>query len=211
MTPTPCGRRSTSIMITAAGAERGPGRRILCLGDSNTYGYDPRNFLGGRYGPEGRWPEILARKTGWQVFNCGENGREIPHSEAERRYIDGLIRQHQPLDLLMILLGSNDVLRSYPVSARKAADRMAAYLDHLKETFPEQKLLLLSPGPVEVPEEELAQAIRDLEPAYRALAAERGIPFASLGDWSLPLTYDGVHLSEAGHRALAENLLKLLK
>ena len=48
---------------------------IICFGDSNTYGYDPRSYLGGRYNPDSRWVDILAEKTGWTVCNMGQNGR----------------------------------------------------------------------------------------------------------------------------------------
>ena len=43
--------------------------KILCFGDSNTYGYDPRGYFGGRY--DDRWPEVLAALTGWDVVNLG--------------------------------------------------------------------------------------------------------------------------------------------
>lgn len=52
--------------------------KVTCFGDSNTYGYDPRSFLGGRYDPDHRWVDILAAETGWTVYNMGQNGREIP-------------------------------------------------------------------------------------------------------------------------------------
>ena len=38
--------------------------KVICYGDSNTYGYDPRGWLGGRYDAADRWPDILARRTG---------------------------------------------------------------------------------------------------------------------------------------------------
>lgn len=49
----------------------------ICFGDSNTYGYDPRSWLGGRYDADICWVNILAAKTGWTIRNMGENGREI--------------------------------------------------------------------------------------------------------------------------------------
>ena len=52
--------------------------KMLCYGDSNTYGYDPRGFFGDRYPKERRWADILAEKLGWQIQNEGQNGREIP-------------------------------------------------------------------------------------------------------------------------------------
>lgn len=48
--------------------------RILCFGDSNSYGYDPRSYLGGRYPASVRWTALL-EAAGWMVINEGENGR----------------------------------------------------------------------------------------------------------------------------------------
>ena len=44
---------------------------VICFGDSNTYGYDPRSWLGDRYDPQNRWVDILAGKTGWNGFSPG--------------------------------------------------------------------------------------------------------------------------------------------
>jgi len=56
--------------------------RILCFGDSNTYSYDPRSYLGGRYPASVRWTALL-QAAGWTVVNEGENGRCIPQMEIE--------------------------------------------------------------------------------------------------------------------------------
>ena len=51
---------------------------VLCYGDSNTYGFDPRSWLGERYPADVRWTGLLARKTGWTILEEGQNGRQIP-------------------------------------------------------------------------------------------------------------------------------------
>lgn len=52
---------------------------VICFGDSNTYGYDPRGYFGGRYDAGSRWVDILAAETGWTVCNMGEMvGRSRP-------------------------------------------------------------------------------------------------------------------------------------
>ena len=38
---------------------------VICFGDSNTYGYDPHGYFGGRYDADSRWVDILAGETGW--------------------------------------------------------------------------------------------------------------------------------------------------
>ena len=70
---------------------------VICFGDSNTYGYDPRSYLGGRYAADSRWVDILAEETGWTVRNLGENGREIPTSVPDFP---------ADTDLLIIMLGT---------------------------------------------------------------------------------------------------------
>lgn len=75
---------------------------IICFGDSNTYGYDPRGYFGGRYGADCRWVDILASETGWDIYNMGQNGREIP-SVAPAFPAD--------TDLLIVMLGTNDLLQ----------------------------------------------------------------------------------------------------
>lgn len=52
--------------------------RIFCFGDSNTYGYDARSYLGERLPAGERWPEILGEQYGWEIQNEGMNGRKIP-------------------------------------------------------------------------------------------------------------------------------------
>ena len=75
---------------------------IICFGDSNTYGYDPRGYFGGRYDTDCRWVDILAAETGWAVCNIGQNGREIP--SAAPAFPDDT-------DLLIVMLGTNDLLQ----------------------------------------------------------------------------------------------------
>ena len=55
---------------------------VLCYGDSNTYGFDPRSWLGERYPADVRWTGLLARKTGGTILEEGQNGREIPAGHA---------------------------------------------------------------------------------------------------------------------------------
>ena len=66
---------------------------MLCYGDSNTYGYDPRGFFGDRYPKESRWVDILAQRTGWQIQNEGQNGREIPSRPFQYQRAGELLTQ----------------------------------------------------------------------------------------------------------------------
>ena len=99
--------------------------RILCFGDSNTYGYDPRGFFGDRYGAEDRWVDLLVKQTGHECINAGANGQEIPHNP----YAIGLLAEHAPVDIFLVMLGTNDLLQG--ASAEEATARMEAFLNQL--------------------------------------------------------------------------------
>ena len=81
--------------------------KILCYGDSNTYGWDPRYFSGNRYAHP--WPELLAVLSGNEVINCGEPGRIIPRRAEHLEWFRKDVQAHKP-DLLIIMLGTNDIL-----------------------------------------------------------------------------------------------------
>ena len=89
--------------------------RLICFGDSNTYGYDPRSYFGGRYPAQHRWVDLLAQKLNCTVINAGENGREIPRREEELQRIALILSNQKPLDLLLVMLGGNDLLQSNSV------------------------------------------------------------------------------------------------
>lgn len=183
--------------------------RMLCYGDSNTYGYDPRGFFGDRYPKESRWVDILARQTGWEIRNEGQNGREIPSRPFQYQRVGELLAQSPP-DVFAIMLGTNDLLRSY--SAVETCSRMEAFLRYLQPKC--GQLLLIAPPPMKrgawVTEENLIAESVKLAEAYQVLSQKLGIAFVNAGQWNVELTFDGVHFTEAGHRAFAEGLYTYL-
>ena len=175
--------------------------KILCFGDSNTYGYDPRSFFGGRYPADIRWTGLLARETGWDVVNGGMNGRSIPAG--------GFVSPPHA-DLLLVMLGSNDLLNG--CSAEEAAARMEVFLTQIRSAY--HRVLLVSPPPMIrgewVTEERLLTDSVRLAAEYLRLAEGLGISFADSGKWDVELTFDGVHFSESGHRAFFTGLMNTL-
>ena len=187
------------------------GRRILCFGDSNTWGYDPRSFFGSQYPAEVRWTGLL-EQSGWQVVNLGQNGMCIP-GEVQYPVTESLIRSRLPADVLTLMLGSNDLLGGR--TAEVTAARMERFLLHVRDAAPESRIILIAP-PV-MREGEWVQSRRLMEESarlsgcYRVLAARADITFADAEDWGVGLLFDGVHFSPEGHRAFAEGLKRTLE
>ena len=175
---------------------------VICFGDSNTYGYDPRSYFGGRYDADYRWVDILAAETGWNVCNMGQNGREIPF--AAPAFPDDT-------DLLIVMLGTNDLLKGQ--SPEQAAERLERFLAAVP--LEQSKIMLIAPPPMVrgewVPNPQLIDDSRTFARCCEALAEHLGIRFADAGKWGISLTYDGVHFTEQGHKAFAAGLLEELK
>ena len=175
---------------------------IICFGDSNTYGYDPRGYFDGRYEADSRWVDILTTETGWTISNMGQNGREIP-SSAPSFPAD--------TDLLIVMLGTNDLLQGR--SPEQAAERLERFLSDI--SLDQSRILLIAPPPVTldewVPSPQLIDGSRAFARLCQALAERLGIRFADAGKWDIPLANDGVHFTEQGHRAFAAGLLEELR
>ena len=175
---------------------------VICYGDSNTYGYDPRSWLGGRYDADSRWVDILAAETGWSARNMGVNGREIP----------GTAMDFPPdTDLLIVMLGSNDLLQG--CSPEEAARKLEHFLSSL--ALSQDKVLLIAPPPMRrgewVPDQRLIDGSHAFARCCQALSGRLGIRFVDAGDWDISLAYDGVHFTEQGHRAYAAGFLEVLR
>ena len=180
--------------------------RILCFGDSNTYGYDPRGFFGDRYGAGDRWVDLLAKQTSHEVINAGANGREIPRNPYALR----LLTEHAPVDIFFVMLGTNDLLQG--ASAKEATARMEAFLNPLLPHC--KQILLVTPPPMKrgawVPTDELVGESIQLAEEYKILAEKLNIPFVDTRQWSVKLAFDGVHFTEEGHHSFATHLMEVI-
>ena len=74
--------------------------RIVCYGDSNTFGYDGADPFGGRLPAETRWPELLGGLLGCETVNCGLNGRTVPYYERSVKADLALLRRQAPCTLV---------------------------------------------------------------------------------------------------------------
>ena len=180
--------------------------KLWCFGDSNTYGYDPCGFFGGRYAAP--WPTLLAEKTGFQVINDGKNGRMIPEREHEFLQFRRDAERYNA-DALIVMLGTNDLLEG--ASTGTAAARMEAFLNRCNVPM----ILLVSPPPMKrgawVPDDGLVEESKELSQQHEGLAKRLSIRFADAGKWDIELAYDGVHFAEEGHARFAKGLASCLE
>lgn len=193
-------------------------KKIYFFGDSNTFGFDPVGFFGGRYEKKNIWTYIIERKTGVTALNRGMNGREIPHNEMEIRMLEDSLTGDLPFDDMVIMLGLNDMINMASPSAEKITERMRALLLWLKSRpfMDGVKITIVSPPPINLFKDfgevgRLYDEIgRDLGYHYKKLAEEVGTGFINGSEWKIGLAADGIHFSEKGHSQFAEKMLEAL-
>ena len=187
--------------------------RIICFGDSNTYGYDPVTM---RYSAADRWVDLLAGMQEKEVVNMGQNGRTIPPASFAEKLAGAVTAD----DTLLIMLGSNDLLlEGKPAAAAAAAMEslvaalQAAFAQKAAEAKAGPEIILISPPPMKrgfwVTEDSVIEESYKVAELYETLASKLGVGFADAGNWAVELTFDGCHFTEAGHHAFAEGMLKL--
>ena len=189
-------------------------KRIICIGDSNTFGYDPRSFCGSRY-PEGvRWTSPVKTQER-QVLNLGQNGAEIPRGPHLGAMAELLRRTASDgtADIVTVMLGSNDLLMG--ASAECAADRMNAFLKTIAGCLPGCGIIAIAPPSTclgtWVQDERLIRRSTELSALYREAAEESGAGFADAGEWGVDISFDGVHFTPEGHASFARGLETVLE
>lgn len=195
-------------------------KRIFCFGDSNTYGYDARSRLGDRLSAGERWTNILQELSGWEIINEGMNGRVIPQTQWFLDRFDQRLMECGPVDMVVIMLGSNDLLGSYWPDAEKTRVSMEQFVSHVLAHPMVQgkgeRLLLLAPVPVDIGRFGEDGECYDRESwrlggLYREIADRLGLWFADAAEWEIPLAHDGVHMTPEGHKRFAGKLWEYLE
>ena len=208
-------------------------KEILCFGDSNTHGYMPG--IGTRYTSDVRWSGRLGTLLGdgYHVVEEGMDGRttafedEIQPYRSALGYIDPCLKSHAPLDLVILMLGTNDSKTRYHVSAAEIGFGMSELIHHIETFFRYNKkragecprILIISPVPMpstggdpEMSEDSL-RIQAELPEIYRTVAAENNCAFAEAGSWIGPelLGSDCCHFSPEAHRIFAEHAAMLVR
>ena len=204
---------------------------LMTFGDSNTHGTPPIVDPGvyGRFDAATRWPVLAARALGWDLVEEGLPGRTAQFADpvmgAHMNGQDGLkiaLQSHGPIDVLTIMLGTNDVKARFGASPELVTGGLASLLDIAQS--PEMqtrhggfRILVICPPPVleqgPIADQFFGARARSLAlpPLYAALAQARGCGFLDAGQVIAVSPQDGVHFEPEAHAALAEAVAGALR
>lgn len=206
-------------------------KRILCFGDSNTWG----NISGtpDRFDPEVRWTGVLQDELGgdYLVIEEGYNGRTVVMPDLVEGRLSGIdyfrpcLDSQSPLDLVILMLGTNDLKIRFGLEAESIAFGFYRYLDALKTTpmmGERPKVLLVSP--ILIDESYKGNAVfhgmfgedgversKELAPVYRRFAGENGLGFLNAAEYSSASPIDGIHMAADDHRRLGRAMAEKVR
>ena len=208
-------------------------KTVLTFGDSNTYGTPPAEARGEnrRFGPDIRWPCVMARELGadWHVIEAGLPGRTTSLADPVMgAHMDGQVglrialEGHGPIDLLTIMLGTNDAQTHHARSAEQIVGGLAALLS-IARSEPYQTrhggfdILIIAPPPTmeqgtyRDTQMGAAQKSQSFAALMAALAAHWGVPFFDAGAHISVSPIDGVHIAAEDHQTLGAALAEKVR
>jgi lysophospholipase L1-like esterase len=203
-------------------------KTILCYGDSNTWGYNPATAE--RFARDVRWTGILRRELGdgYHVIEEGLNGRTtvwddpIEGYKKGKEYLIPCLETHRPLDLVVLMLGTNDLKMRFSLSAYDIAQGAGVLVDIIQKSAAgpngsAPKVLLMAPPPV-AKLTEFAEMLEGAEPKsrrlaehYKRVADEYGCEFLDTSKVIVSSDIDGIHLEADEHRKLGKAVAARLK
>jgi len=199
-------------------------KRILCFGDSNTWGSIPGGTE--RFPADVRWTGVLRRELGeeYEVIEEGYNGRTTVFDDPVEGRLSGLryfgpcLDSQSPLDLVILMLGTNDLKLRFGVDAGMSAFGLHRYLDALRVTpMAGERPRLLLAAPIRIDPsyrdstlfldmfgERAAERSEAFAPAYRAFAQEAGVAFLDAAEFARANPADGIHMAAPDHERLGK-------
>ena len=207
-------------------------KTILCYGDSNTYGYDPAT--GRRYPADVRWTGVLRGLLGqdFSVIEEGCNGRTsvfLDPVEGWKRGIDYLrpcLNTHKPVDLVVLMLGTNDLKVFYHASLEDIVNGVAELIDIIHDFTAEKqdyraKVLLVAPALIGEDIENspfnsdfdrtAIERSKGFAMAFEDLADRKGCLYFDAAKVAKVSELDQLHLSKEAHGNLARGLYEVIK
>lgn len=212
-------------------------KRILCYGDSNTWGYMPEGQPHGfhmRFPEEVRWTGVLQDTLGkdYVIIEEGLNGRTTSFDQEGFRcrnglkYLESSLLTHEPIDVAVIYLGINDLKLKICGDPVKSAESMGALLDFVsharvgREGKPTRILLILPPHVgagilfppfnLDFGGHQAIEASQRLNIEYRKIADRYSLEYVDASQY-VHTGADGIHMTADSHMRLASAIADKLR
>lgn len=195
-------------------------KKILCYGDSNTWGYKPAT--GTRFSKDIRWPALMGKllQSNYEIIEEGYNGRTAlnlyPGSDPANGIdsIKKIIKKHVPVNIALIFLGLNDLFGApeeplWKITA--AVEKIAETIKnaHSYSKFPLPEIILIGLPKINLSAEEayfyelIINKIQAFSEMLHQLSLKKSYHFIDISGTIKTSALDGTHLDAAEHKKLA--------
>ena len=206
-------------------------KHIVCFGDSNTWGYNGENAA--RFDDDQRWPQLLQALLGdgYMVMEEGVNGRTAAFDDPLTEGLNGIaaippvLLAHQPIDLLILMLGTNDCKERFAASSyviTQCLRRLIVKARGLEVWRDAPRVLIMAPM---VMDEKLyaipdvldgmgagsVEKSRELPGRYRLLAEELGCGYLDSNAYVHPNSFDYMHIAPECFPAFADAVAQAVR
>ena len=208
-------------------------KNILCFGDSNTWGYDPSTQR--RFSKDIRWTGVLQQLLGskYNIIEEGLNGRTTNVNEKQDHglgyfrpfrsamdLLSVLIETNSPLDLIIVMLGTNDLKTNFNQSSEMIAKNMRLVCESIinNDYFQSKSIILVSPSHINEQSPNLldsfigsAQASQSFSNSYRKISDDLNLYFVDASESVKTNKIDGLHWDAMQHSDFANSLFNKIK
>ena len=200
-------------------------KKVLCFGDSNTFGFNPKN--GSRFDKSSRWTGILQAlcKNEFNIIEAGCNNRTAFSDNPAGKMFTGykILPDFfkQDLDFVILAIGINDLQFQYNVTLESISTGMSSLVEMVKKSLPNSKIVLVSP--TELTENVLKSPIfstlfdetsieksKYLSKIYFEISKKYDCAFIDLNSIAIPSDIDGLHFEPSEHEKIAKIIFEHL-
>ena len=197
-------------------------KKILCYGDSNTYGFNPSDF--GRYTEDERWSGILKQKLAskFDIIEEGMNNRTgfvdnpAGFEYSAQKHFPVLIESFDKIDIVILSVGTNDLQFLFDLELEDVKEKLENLINIAKTKTGK---IILIPSVIldkrilngffksQFDEKSIAKSLK-MGKIYRTVAKETGCEIFDINEFAKPSDTDGLHYSKDSHKVIADTLIK---
>ncbi len=201
-------------------------KKILCYGDSNTFGFNPQT--GGRYDNNTRWSGILSKNLvpKYQIIEEGMNNRtgffKNPEGlkQSGGEYLSIYLQNHKDIDICLLSLGTNDAQIFYPLDKTSTEKGLQNLTSEIIKTNFKTKVVIIPPvkitkdllhsGFAVIFDLKSIDKIQDTFSVYEQFAKDNNYLYFDFNNFVRPSKFDGIHYTEDAHKIIATHLTEFI-
>lgn len=200
-------------------------KKIICYGDSNTFGYNPID--NSRFDENIRWTSILKNNLSgdYEVINegmCDRTGfADNPKGElfSSQKHFPKLINENEKFDILILWVGTNDLQFQYDIDFNVVEEGLKKLIDLAKEKA--EKIIIIPPVILDERilkgffsfqfDEKSVSKSKEIGKIFKQIAKDYNCLWFDVNEIIKPSDFDGLHYDESAHMLIGDKITEFVK